>query len=78
MRELGWGRRGERLSMKKEGKCCGSELGSDLDLGPDPDPDPWKILWIQIWQNDADPLDPDPQLNPSLGRSLYCCMQHFK
>ena len=36
-------------------------LGSDLDL----DPDLWKILWIRIWQNDADPLDldldPDPQ-----------------
>ena len=43
--------------MKEEGS--GGELGSDLDL--DPDPDPWKILWIRIWQNDADPLDPDPQ-----------------
>ena len=33
----------------------GGELGSDLD--------PWKILWIwiRIQQNDADPLDPDPQ-----------------
>ena len=39
--------------MKEEGS--GGELGSDLD------PDPWKILWIRIWQNDADPLDPDPQ-----------------
>ena len=28
-------------------------LGSDLDL------DPWKILWIR--QNDADPLDSNPQ-----------------
>ena len=29
----------------------------------DPDPDPWKILWIriQIWENDADPLDLDLQ-----------------
>ena len=45
---------GERLSVKE-----GGELGSDLDL--DPDPDPWKILWIRIRQNDADPLDPDPQ-----------------
>ena len=44
---------GERLSVKEEGS--GGELGSDLDL----DPDPWKILWIR--QNDADPLDPDPQ-----------------
>ena len=41
--------------MKKEGS--GSELSSDLDL----DPDPWKILWIRIRQNEADPLDPDPQ-----------------
>ena len=39
--------------MKEEGS--GGELGSDLDL------DPWKILWIRIRQNDADPLDPDPQ-----------------
>ena len=46
---------GERLSVKEEGS--GGELGSDLDL----DPDPWKILWIRIRQNDADPLDPDPQ-----------------
>ena len=43
---------GERLSVKEEGS--GGELGSDLDL------DPWKILWIRIRQNDADPLDPDP------------------
>ena len=57
MRELGWGRRGERSSVKEEGRGGGSEL--DLDL----DPDPWKILWIRIWirQNDADLLDPDPQ-----------------
>ena len=27
----------------------------------DSDPDPWKILRIRIWQNDADPVDPDPQ-----------------
>ena len=39
--------------MKEEGS--GGELGSDLDM--DPDPDPWKILWRQ---NDADPLNPDP------------------
>ena len=44
---------GERLSVKEEGS--GGELGSDLDL------DPWKILWIRIRQNDADPLDLDPQ-----------------
>ena len=31
--------------------------GTDLDL----DPVPWKILWIRIRQNDADPMDPDPQ-----------------
>ena len=42
---------GERLSVKEKGS--GGEL--------DPDPDPWQILWILIWQNDADPLDPDPQ-----------------
>ena len=49
--------------MKEEGRAGGSELGSDLDLDLDldPDPDPWKILWIRIRQNDADPLDPDPQ-----------------
>ena len=35
--------------MKEEGRGGGSELGSDLDL------DPWKILWIRIRQNDADP-----------------------
>ena len=45
--------------MKEEGSD--GELGSDLDLDLDPDPDPWKILWIRIRQNDADPLDPDPQ-----------------
>ena len=43
--------------MKEEGRGGGSELGSDLDL----DPDQWKILWIRIRQNDANPLDPDPQ-----------------
>ena len=59
MRELGSGRRGERLSVKEEGRGGGSELGSDLVL--DLDPDPWKILWIQTRQNDADPLDPYPQ-----------------
>ena len=37
------------------GEGGGSELGSDLDL------DPWKIFWIRIRQDDADPLDPDPQ-----------------
>ena len=41
--------------MKEEGRGGVSELGSDLD------PDPWKILLIWIQQNDADPLDPDPQ-----------------
>ena len=49
---------GERLSVKEKGS--GGELGSDLDLDPDLDSDPWKILWIRIRQNDADPLDPDP------------------
>ena len=38
--------------MKEEGRG-GSYL--DLDLNLDPDPDPWKILWIRIRQNDADP-----------------------
>ena len=41
--------------MQEEGS--GGELGSDLDL----DPDPLKMLWIRIRQNDANPLDPDPQ-----------------
>ena len=41
--------------MKEEGSS--GELVSDLDL----DPDPRKILWIRVRQNDADPLDPDPQ-----------------
>ena len=54
---------GERLSVKEEGS--GGELGSDLDL----DPDPWKILWIRIRQNEADPLDPNPQhCSKGLGR----------
>ena len=44
--------------MREEGRGGGSELGSDQDL--DPDSEPWKILWIQTRQNDADPLDPDP------------------
>ena len=57
MRALGGGRRVDRLSVKEEGSGGGSEQGSDLE----PDPDPWKILWIWIRQNDADPLDPDPQ-----------------
>ena len=36
MRELGWGRSGERLSVtvKEEGRV--GEVGSDLDLDPDP------------------------------------------
>ena len=44
--------------MKEEGSGGRGELGSDLEL----DPDPWKLLWIriQIRQNDADPLEPDP------------------
>ena len=46
--------------MKEEGRGGVSELGSDLNL--DPDPDSWKILWIRIWQNYADRLDPDPDL----------------
>ena len=46
----------ERLSVKEQG--TGVELCSDLD----PDPDLWKILWIRIRQNDADPLDSDPDL----------------
>ena len=43
---------------KGGGEGGGSELGSDLDL--DLNPDPWKILQIRIRQNDADPLDSDP------------------
>ena len=42
--------------MKEERRGGESELGSDMDL----DLDPWKRLWIRIRQNDADPLDPDP------------------
>ena len=41
--------------LNEEGRDRGSELGSDRD------PDPWKILWIRIRQNYADPLDPDLQ-----------------
>ena len=54
----------EILSVKEEGS--GGLLGSDLDL------DPWKILWIliRILQNDADPLDPDPDPQH--------CVQYFK
>ena len=40
------------LSVKEEGRSGG--LGSNLET------DPWKLLWSQIRQNDADPLDPDP------------------
>ena len=36
MMELEWGRRGERLSVKEEGRGGGRELCSDLDLDPDP------------------------------------------
>ena len=52
---MGRGRKGERLSVKEEGRCVGSELGSY--------PDPCKILRIRIriLQNDANPLDPEPQ-----------------
>ena len=59
LRDEGRRIRGERMSVKEERRGGESELGSDLDL--DLDPDPWKILWIRIRQNDADPLDPDPQ-----------------
>ena len=49
--------------MNEEWRGGGSGLVSDLDL--EPDMDTGKILWIQIriQQNDADPLDldPDPQ-----------------
>ena len=52
MREVGCGRRCERLSLKEEGRV--GELVSDLDLDPYPDSDPWKILV------DLDPAnDPD-------------------
>ena len=43
--------------MKEEGRGGGSGLSLDLVL----DPDPGKILWIRIRQNNADPLDPNPQ-----------------
>ena len=68
----GWRMMDEGVGVGDEGwkiHCVGrgegwwkwATAGSDLDLYPDPDP--WKILWIRfrIWQNDADPLDPDPQ-----------------
>ena len=35
LREVGFGRRGERLSLKEEGRGGGSELYYDLDLDPD-------------------------------------------
>ena len=35
VREVGFGRRGERLSLKEEGRGGGSELDYDLDLDPD-------------------------------------------
>ena len=54
VREVGY-----KIKCEGGGESDGSKLGSELDL--DPDPDPWKILWIRIRQNDADPLDPDPQ-----------------
>ena len=57
--------------MKEEGRGGGSELGSEMDL----DPDPWKILWTRIRQNDADPLDPDPDMQHCLKGSVSqeCC-----
>ena len=59
------------MSVKEEGRGGGSELGSDLDL------DPWKILWIRIRQNDADPLDPDkdPQ-HCQVPTTVACCLAH--
>ena len=39
--------------VREDWRGGGSELGSHQDL--------WKILWIRIRQNDADPLGPDPQ-----------------
>ena len=54
-----------------------SELGLDLDLDPDPDPDPWKIFWIQIRQNDADPLDPDPDLQHCFKPSILLSSLYF-
>ena len=39
----------------------GCERFSHLSLDLVSDPDLWKILWIRIRQNDADPSDPDPQ-----------------
>ena len=44
----------------------GGDLGLDLDL----DPDPVKILWIRIWQNYADPLDPD--LKHAVQCTVHC------
>ena len=75
MRDDGEGRvvrvEGERLSVKEEG--TGGKLGSYLDL----DPDPWKILWIRIRQNDADPLDPDPQHCFQLLPFIIICSRVF-
>ena len=45
------------MTVKEEGIFGGIELGSDQCL----DLDPWKILWIRIRQNYADPADQDPQ-----------------
>ena len=33
----------------------GKEKGRGGELGSDLGPDPWKILWIRIRQNEADP-----------------------
>ena len=38
MMDEGVGVRGERLSVKEEGRGNGSDLGFYLDLDPDPDP----------------------------------------
>ena len=40
LRDEGRRMRGERMSVKEEGRGCGSELGSYLDLALNPDPDP--------------------------------------
>ena len=64
----GRGRKGERLSVREEGRGGESELGSDMDLNMDPDP--WKILRIWIQQNYVDPSHSDPDPNTDTTKSI--------
>ena len=66
MRCDGGGVREKGGGMKEKGGGRRGGVGEVSQFGSI-DPDPWKIFRIRIWQNDADPSEPDPQhcLQPS-------------